>query len=85
MTMDQQQIGDLGELQKKLSQAIRDLADAERAESAARSVSTAARNDVNSIQKKIDEVMSTLRKQAPRNSDWADEFADQRRRAAGAP
>lgn len=70
---------DLDDLLQQLRRATNDFADAERAESEARSRTTDARNRINTIQKEIDEVMAELRKSAPRDSKWADES----RRPAG--
>lgn len=63
--------GDLGDLQRELTAAMANLADAERSEDHARSLTTNARNQVNALQKRIDGVLAGLRQKAPRDSSWA--------------
>lgn len=61
---------DLGHLQQKLKEASGALEEAVQEEMRARSKATAARNNLNDIQKRIDGVISGLKLKAPCDSDW---------------
>lgn len=60
----------VADLFSELEKATEEHKDAERAESQARSVLTAATNRLNAAQKAVDEHMAKLRKAAPWNTDW---------------
>ena len=58
------------DLFKELELATQEHNEAERAESQARSVLTAAVNRLNAAQKAIDKAMADTRAKAPWNTDW---------------
>jgi len=61
---------DLLALVRMLEATSADVRSAENAESEARKIATAARNRLNDIQKRVDEVVQALRASAPSGSDW---------------
>jgi len=61
---------DIPALVKEMHEACAALEAAEKSESIARSISTTARNRLNEAQKAIDAALSTMRRRAPRDSDW---------------
>ena len=61
----------LGALQSELAEANKRLSDAELALARAQSVQTQERNNVNRLQRCIDETVAKLAKAAPRDTDWA--------------
>ena len=58
----------------ELESAKKELEGAERAENNARSVSTAARNRINKIQRDIEKALEEEKKSAPHGSDWHDKI-----------
>jgi flagellar hook-basal body complex protein FliE len=58
------------DLFRELDEATKEHTDAERAESEARSVLTAAVNRLNKAQQAIDKAMAAMKAKAPWNTDW---------------
>lgn len=55
---------------RRLEQLIPQLADAERAESAARSETTSIKNKISDTQKEIDKMINDVKQQAHRDTEW---------------
>lgn len=58
------------QLAVKVTEAQKDLVDAERAESCARSHAVSARNTLNRAQRDFDEAVAKFKKSAPYNTSW---------------